>query len=263
MCLILFAWRTHPRYPLVLAANRDEFHERPTAAADWWPDAPGILGGRDLQAGGTWLGLTRSGRFAAVTNFREPQAPEVPLGRSRGELVSDFLLGDSPPAAHARAVQQVGAQYRGFNLLVGTPAALVHASNRQPEARELSPGVHGLSNHLLDTDWPKVRSGKSRLQKLLDADCVEAEELLELLTDRASVPGDMPLDLGDGAIRRHLMNHHFIQSPDYGTRSSTVLLFGAGGRVTFAERRFAPDGSATGTSRFDIELENGGSNAWA
>jgi uncharacterized protein with NRDE domain len=261
MCLILFGWKVHPRYRLVLAANRDEFHQRPTASANWWPDAPEILGGRDLQAGGTWLGVTRGGRFAAVTNFREPRAPEVPLERSRGELVSDFLLGDSSPDDHARALQSAGAQYRGFNLLVGTASALVHVSNRQPEAREVMPGVHGLSNHLLDTDWPKVRSGRARLQELLAAERVEPDDLLELLTDRASLPGTMPLDLGDGAIRRHLMNHHFIQSPEYGTRSSTVLLIEADGRVTFAERRFTPDGSATGTSRFELEFDIGGSTA--
>lgn len=255
MCLILFAWHAHPGYPLVLAANRDEFHQRPTAAADFWRDAPGLLAGRDLQAGGTWLGLTRSGRFAAVTNFREPLAPEVPLERSRGELVRDYLAGDAPAGAHARAVQADGGRYRGFNLLVGTPRTLVHASNRQDEAQTVSPGCHGLSNHLLDTEWPKVRTGRERLCALLEAERVEADALLALLTDRATTPGDMPLDLGDDAVRRQLMNHYFIVSPTYGTRSSTVLLIDAEGRAEFVERRFAPDGSATGTSRFTIALE--------
>ena len=255
MCLILFAWQAHPRYPLVLAANRDEFHQRPTAAADFLPDASGLLAGRDLQAGGTWLGLTRSGRFAAVTNFREPLAPEMPLERSRGELVRDYLAGDAPPVAHARAVQADGGRYRGFNLLVGTPRTLAHASNRQDEAQAVSPGCHGLSNHLLDTEWPKVRTGRERLRGLLNADRVDADALLALLTDRAPTPGDMPLDLGDDAVRRQLMNHFFIVSPAYGTRSSTVLTIDAEGRAEFVERRFAPDGSATGTSRFTLTLE--------
>jgi len=255
VCLILFAWQVHPRYPLVLAANRDEFHQRPTAAAEFWPDAPDLLAGRDLQAGGTWLGLTRSGRFAAVTNFREPLAPEVPLERSRGELVRDYLAGGAPPFEHARAIQADGGRYRGFNLLVGTPRTLVHTSNRQDEAQTVSPGCHGLSNHLLDTEWPKVRSGRERLRALLDTERVEAEALLSLLTDRAATAGDMPLDLGDDAVRRQLMNHYFIVSPAYGTRSSTVLLIDAAGRAEFVERRFAPDGSATGTSRFTIALE--------
>lgn len=255
MCLILFAWRAHPRYPLVLAANRDEFHQRPTAAAGFWPDAPGILAGRDLQAGGTWLGLSRTGRFAAVTNFREPLAPEVPLERSRGELVRDFLAADSAPGNHARAVQSTGGRYRGFNLLLGAPGALMHASNRQDEAQAVAPGCHGLSNHLLDTEWPKVRSGRERLGALLDADRLEPEALLALLTDRTTTPGDVPLDLGDDAVRRQLMNHYFIVSPLYGTRSSTVVLIDSEGRAEFVERRFAADGSPTGTSRFTLQLE--------
>ena len=258
MCLILFAWRAHPRYPLVLAANRDEFHERPSEAAGFWPDAPDLLAGRDLRAGGTWLGLTRGGRYAAVTNFREPLAPEVKLEQSRGELVRDYLAGDRPPAEHARDVERAGGRYRGFNLLVGTPGALVHVSNRQPRAEAVAEGVHGLSNHLLDTDWPKVRSGRERLEALLNQDRVDADTLLDLLADRATTPGAMPLDLGDGAVRRQLMNHYFIVSPAYGTRSSTVLLIDAGGRAEFVERRFGPDGAATGTSRYTLQLGDGG-----
>lgn len=250
MCLILFAWKAHPRYALVLAANRDEFHERPSAAADFWPRRPDLLAGRDLQAGGTWLGITRSGRFAAVTNFREPLAPEAPLERSRGDLVTDYLAGAQAPLVHARALLESAPPYRGFNLLVGTPNSLAYVSNRHERAVDVAPGSHGLSNHLLDTDWPKVHSGRARLDCLLQQDRIDAEELLGLLTERSTVPGDMPQDAGDGAIRRHLMNHYFIVSPAYGTRSSTVLLIESGGRIEFVERRFSPDGSETGTSRF-------------
>jgi uncharacterized protein with NRDE domain len=250
MCLILFAWRSHPRYPLVVAANRDEFHARPTAAAEFWPAEPGLLAGRDLQAGGTWLGVTRSGRFAAITNYREPLAPEVPLERSRGELVRDFLAGGDSPAAHARSVLDAGSAYRGFSLLLGTPQALLHVSNRQDAAGEVSAGCHGLSNHLLDTEWPKVQTGRARLQDLLREESVAAEALLELLADRATAPGEMPAVAGGDEYRRHLMNHSFIVSPAYGTRSSTVLLVERDGGMEFVERRFAPDGSETGTSRF-------------
>lgn len=250
MCLILFAWRAHPRYPLVVAANRDEFHDRPTAAADFWPDKPGLLAGRDLQAGGTWLGVTRSGRFAAVTNYREPLAPEAPLERSRGDLVRDYLAGHVAPLLHARDVQEESQAYRGFNLLLGTRQALVHVSNRLAAPDDVAAGCHGLSNHLLDTEWPKVTAGKARLRNLLDQDLVEAEALLELLADPAAAPGEMPLVPGDGELRRHLMEHGFIVSPSYGTRSSTVLLVEESGRMEFIERRFAPDGSATGTGRF-------------
>jgi uncharacterized protein with NRDE domain len=252
MCLILFAWRAHPDYRLVLAANRDEFHERPTMAAEFWAHRPGLLGGRDLQAGGTWLGVTRSGRFAAVTNYREPLQPEVRLERSRGELVTGFLEGDQPALKHADYLRATGGAYRGFNLLVGTRDSLAYVSNRQPDAVEISRGCHGLSNHLLNTDWPKVHSGRTRLEQLLDEDRVDPEALFDLLTDRSLVQGEMPPGTDNDGIRRHLMNHYFIVSPHYGTRSTTVLLITRDGGMTFIERRFAPDGSETGTSRFEL-----------
>ena len=251
MCLILFAWRAHPDYRLVLAANRDEFHQRPTLPADVWPRQPDLLAGRDLQAGGTWLGVTRSGRVAAVTNYREPLAPEVPLERSRGELVTDFLTGHFPPLEQAERLRLSGGSYRGFSLLLGTPESLAYVSNRHERTLEIGAGCHGLSNHLLDTDWPKVHSGRARLEQLLDTDRIDPEALLDLLTERSLVPGDMPPGADDGEIRRHLMNHYFIVSPEYGTRSSTVVLMDGNARVTFIERRFAPDGSETGTSRFE------------
>jgi uncharacterized protein with NRDE domain len=252
VCLILFAWRAHPRYPLVLAANRDEFHERPTAAADFWPRPPGLLAGRDLQAGGTWLGVTRDGRIAAVTNFREPLSPEPPLERSRGDLVTCFLVGEQAPLTHAQALLASASSFRGFNLLLGDRNGLAYVSNRRESAVEIEAGSHGLSNHLLDTDWPKVHSGRACLERLLGQDRIEAEDLLSLLTERSTVPGDMPGDADDGAIRHHLMNHYFIVSPTYGTRSSTVVLVDSDGGIEFVERRFAPDGSETGTSRFAL-----------
>jgi uncharacterized protein with NRDE domain len=250
MCLILFAWQAHPRYRLVLAANRDEFHARPTRAADFWTSPRDLLAGRDLQAGGTWLGVTRTGRFAAVTNYREPLEPELPLERSRGELVTEYLAGRHAPLAHAESLLACGTSFRGFNLLVGNAEGLAYVSNRSGRVLEPAAGSHGLSNHLLDTDWPKVRSGRARLGGLLRRECIEAEALLELLTERSLLPGDMPEDADDSEIRRHLMNHYFIVSPTYGTRSSTVLLMERDGGIEFVERRFAPDGSETGTSRF-------------
>ena len=252
MCLILFAWNAHPRYALVVAANRDEFHERPTLAADFWPQQPDLLAGRDIQAGGTWLGVTRSGRFAAVTNYREPSVPETPLDRSRGELVTDFLASRQSPPEHAEKVLRSGSAYRGFNLLLGARGSLVYVSNRHEQVIELAAGSHGLSNHLLDTDWPKVSSGRARLDEFLQQEVVDAGSLLDLLTERGPVPGNMPLDAGDGEIRRHLMNHYFIVSPVYGTRSCTVVLADRDGGFEFVERRFAPDGSETGTSRFTL-----------
>jgi uncharacterized protein with NRDE domain len=183
MCLILFAWQTHPRYPLVVAANRDEFHDRPTAPAGFWEGSPDILAGRDIQAGGTWLGVSRSGRFAAISNYRESLYEASPLEYSRGHLVRDFLLNESTPASHAKQVQAGGENYRGFNLLLGDSSTLYYVSNRNHGPVCVDAGHHGLSNHLLDTDWPKVHSGRARLESLLDNDSLEPEALLEMLAD--------------------------------------------------------------------------------
>jgi uncharacterized protein with NRDE domain len=252
MCLILFAWQAHPRYSLVVAANRDEFHQRPTAAADFWGDDPRILAGRDLQAGGTWLGVTRSGRLAAVTNYREPETPEIQLGRSRGHLVRDYLSADNGPLQHAGKLLSQGSSYSGFNLLLAAPDSLAWVSNRADEPQAVSAGSHGLSNHLLDTDWPKVHSGRERLDELLGYDEVEPEALFELLTDRALTPGEIPESLEERLAPDRLMKHYFIVSPVYGTRCSTVVLLGRDGGVTFIERQFDHMGKETGTRKFEL-----------
>ena len=254
MCLILFAWKAHPRYSLVLAANREEFHARPTAAADFWQDHPGLLAGRDLQAGGTWLGITRTGRFAAITNYREPQAPELQLEYSRGHLVRDFLIGETSPGGHAGLLHEQGAAYRGYNLLLGDTDQLNYVSNRNDRPKSVSTGIHGLSNHLLDTDWPKVHSGQAHLASILEDREVASEVLFELLTDRTLTPGKMPEDFENSDLPEQLMRHYFIVSPVYGTRSSTVLLVGRDGNVEFVERQFGPAGMATGTAEFKFRI---------
>ena len=254
MCLILFAWQAHPRYPLIVAANRDEFHQRPAAAADFWHEQPDLLAGRDLEAGGTWLGLTRGGRFSAITNYREPPSPEMPLERSRGDLVRDYLEGSSDPMAYALGLAEQASEYRGYNLLMGTGDSLVYASNRNGPPADIGPGVHGLSNHLLDTDWPKVRSGRERLEELIEEDAVSASGLLELLTDRALTPGEFPEDVEDGLVQRELANHYFIVSPMYGTRCSTVVLLDRDANVEFVERQFDTGGRETGTRRFEFSV---------
>ena len=184
MCLIAFAWRADPRYPLVVAANRDELHARPAAPAAFWSDldAPTLLAGRDLQAGGTWLGLTRAGRFAALTNVREPGRAGPADPPSRGALVLDFLRGSEPPAAFL-AERDLSA-YAGFNLLLGTPDELWSAGNRDPQPpRALEPGVYGLSNAVLDAPWPKLTSARQALGQALSAGPTPAA-LLELLADQ-------------------------------------------------------------------------------
>lgn len=252
MCLILFAWQSHPRYSLVVAANRDEFHQRPSAPAQFWADEPDILAGRDLQAGGTWLGVTRSGRFAAITNYREPAAPEHPLERSRGHLVRDYLAGGTAPLDHARKLAARRSSYRGYNLLLGSPESLVYVSNRCDEFSAIDAGAHGLSNHLLDTDWPKVHSGRERLQSLLQNERLEADDLFDLLTDRTLTPGEIPEALEIGLAPEQLMKHYFIVSPVYGTRCSTVVLVGRDGSVQFQERQFDPEGQVVDRKHFQI-----------
>jgi len=252
MCLILFAWQSHPRYSLVVAANRDEFHQRPSAAAQFWGDEPDILAGRDLQAGGTWLGVTRSGRFASITNYREPPAPEPPLEFSRGHLVRDYLAGGNEPLAHARELAPRRSSYRGYSLLLGSPESLVYVSNRCEGVSGIPAGVHGLSNHLLDTDWPKVHSGRERLRRLLEQEQLEADALFELLTDRSLTPGDIPDDLERSLAPEQLMKHYFIISPVYGTRCSTVLMMGRDGSLQFHERQFDPEGQLVDKRSFYI-----------
>jgi uncharacterized protein with NRDE domain len=255
MCLILFAWQAHPRYPLIVAANREEFHERPTEPAEFWPEHPDLLAGRDLQAGGTWLGVTRKGRFAAITNYREPLVPTPPSGHSRGHLVRDFLATETSPRDHAVQLQVRGATYQGYNLLLGEPGFLVYVSNRSDNPVSVSAGVHGLSNHLLDTDWPKVHWGRDFLESLIEQDRVDSEALFGMLTDRKLMPGRMPKDIENSDLPEQLMRHYFIVSPVYGTRSSTVLLADHDGNVEFLERQFGPAGESTGTKAFRFRID--------
>jgi len=257
MCLILFAWQSHPRYPLIVAANRDEFHARPSAAADWWKDAPDLLAGRDLQAGGTWMGVNRRGRFAAVTNYREPQTPEQPLERSRGSLVVDYLAGKDSAAISASRVMDSGDAYHGFSLLLGDGADLVCVSNRMKAPVRVAPGIHALSNHLLDTGWPKAKYGCLRLEGLIKDKRVEAERLMEVLTDRSLVPGEEPEAFDLHLAPERLTRIAFVVSPDYGTRCSTVLLIDRESRAEYVERQFDSDGSMLGTVQFEFSITSG------
>lgn len=243
MCLILFAWRHHPDYPLILAANRDEFYNRPTAPAAFWPDAPHILAGRDLVGHGTWLGLSRRGRLAALSNFRDP-AERKKEGRSRGLLVADFLRGRGPVAASLEEIARRRTDYRSFNLLAGTPLDLFFYSSRENSIRSLPPGIYGLSNHLLDTPWPKVVRGRKALEKLLEQDGKPyISDLFALLADTRRAPDHLLPDTGVGLEWERTLSSPFIVSPSYGTRASTVLLIDRNASATFIERTFlcSPD----------------------
>jgi uncharacterized protein with NRDE domain len=237
MCLILIAWRTCPGYPLVVAANRDEFYARPTAPAGPWAEDPRVIGGRDLEGGGSWLGLRSDGRFAAVTNVREPGAARGP--RSRGELVRDFLLGEVPAAAFAAGVP--GDRYSGFNLLVADGQEFWYRSNRDGRARRLPPGLYGLSNHLLDTPWPKLVSAKARFAAAL-AGLPDRSALFEVLADRETVPdAELPCT-GLPLERERMLSAVFVTSETYGTRASTVASLARNGSWDLEERNFGPDG---------------------
>lgn len=246
MCLILLAWQAHPDYPLVVAANRDEFFSRRTAAADFWNDAPDVLAGRDLEAGGTWLGVARNGRFAALTNFRDP-ARNKQGAPSRGELVSRFLTGEQTPEAYLLELESAAERYNGFNLVFGDPGGLWCFSNCGEGEKPLLPGVYGLSNHLLDTPWPKVARGKSALHDALGA-LPDEQPLFALLRDDSIAPDEALPRTGVSLEWERLLSAAFVRSPAYGTRSATVVLADAAGNMRFIEQTFQP-GAVPGERR--------------
>src|SRR5690606_35583861 len=256
MCLLVFAYRTHPRYPFIFAGNRDEFHGRPTAPAGYWADHPEILAGRDLKAGGTWLGVSRSGRFATVTNFREPNE-QIADARSRGELVTNFLLDEGSPRDFRQAAAASGQLYNGFNLIFGHCSELHYVTNRDGVADyEISPGLYGLSNGRLDTSWPKVVRAKELFQKVVQRDHVDSEDLLALLTDEWR-PSDEHLPrTGIDLSWERRVSSIFIRGDEYGTRASTAVLISGTGEVTLVERSFGPGGVEIGTQRFEFVAES-------
>jgi len=248
MCLIFLAWQVHPDYPLVVAANRDEFFARPTAAADFWAESPGLLAGRDLEAGGTWMGVTTHGRFAALTNYRDPA--QMRSGTpSRGGLVSGFLTGHDAPAEYLAKTESHGRECNGYNLLLGDGRSLWWASNMGGAARALAPGIYGLSNHLLDTPWPKVGAGKTALAAALDT-LPDEGGLLALLTDDGLHPDHALPQTGVALEWERLLSAAFVKSPSYGTRSSTILTVGQTGWTSFDEQTWLPGAIAGSRRRF-------------
>lgn len=241
MCLILFAYRIHPKYRLIVAANRDEFYARPTAPLDFWQDYPEVLAGRDLAQRGTWMGVTSIGRFAAITNFRDPQSIKS-SAPSRGELVSDYLIGEMGPRGYLEQLTATAHRYNGFNLLAGDADQLCYYSNYDKDIHSLTPGIYGLSNHLLDTNWPKVARGKAQLTKIIQAhDNPSDEALFSVLQDQTAAADDHLPNTGVDLAWERILSSIFIASPEYGTRSSSVLKIDMKGKMKFSEWTWTPN----------------------
>lgn len=244
MCVIYLAFHQHPDHPLILLANRDEYYARPSLAAAYWDDFPEIYAGRDLVGGGTWLGVNQRGRIGAVTNYRDPNAPTGII--SRGQLVADYLGSNDEPGEYLEKVMRVGASYSGFNLIVGEISdrreQLFYCSNRGEGIIEFSKGIYGLSNHLLDTPWPKVRKGKKRLGNLMDTGNPNDEQLFEILADKTFAEDDELPSTGIPFEAEKAISAVFIRTPYYGTRGSTLVKFNSDFTWKF-EERIAGDGA--------------------
>jgi uncharacterized protein with NRDE domain len=251
MCLALLALDVHERYALVVMANRDEYHERPTAAASWWPE--GILAGRDLRSCGTWLGLRRDGRFALLTNVRDP-ARNDPNAPSRGMLVPLVLQSGDDVVEALSVARHEGARHNGFNLLAGTPASAAWTSNRADSVKRLSSGVYGLSNAFLDVAWPKLVRTRTALARWIDRAARDRDTLFEALADRALAADDELPATGVTRDWERILSAPFIVSERYGTRSSTIVTIDRAGEAVFVERSFDATGRPTGevVERFGV-----------
>jgi len=253
MCLILFAHQWRADLPLLLLANRDEYLDRATAPLAPWTEAPGVVAGRDLVAGGTWFGVAADGRWAAVTNVREGERT-ARGGPSRGWLVRDYLLGADPPSRFLRRLAARGAEYAGFNLLLGADRQVWYISNRQAKPLKLSPGLYGLSNGRLDTPWPKVEHGRVALATLIEKPNPAIEDGFSLLAERESFPDHHLPETGVSIEWERALSAIFIAAPEhgYGTRSSTVLLQSAEGETLVVERSFAGSPDRWGQRSFRL-----------
>lgn len=249
MCLIIFAHQVSKTYPLVVAANRDEFHARPTAPAGFWSGHPSLFAGKDLQAGGTWMGVHDNGRFAAITNFRDP-ARTLPAARSRGELTTGFLLGQQSPQDYLQSLTAAAGDYAGFNLLLGEGEELWYSSNSGPtpnqQAIRLEPGIYGLSNARLDTPWPKVVLGKQRMAEILSAGPLDHRDLASVVTDRQLASREQLDSQGLDGDMEPLLSAQFIVNPDYGTRATTTCWRDSAGQYNWREQSVGADGKPIG-----------------
>lgn len=254
MCLIFISVDNHPDYKLIVAGNRDEFYKRKTAHAHFWEEHPHILAGRDLEAGGTWMGISKQGKISMVTNYRDlsnlnTKAP------SRGHLVSEYLLNGDQPEQYLQRVAQKGSEYNGFNLIAGWPDQLHYYSNYRQNVERIPEGVHGLSNHLLNTPWPKVQRGMEKFRDIVQSRIINSDLLLDMLyDDRIADDSQLP-DTGVGLERERVLSSMFIKSPGYGSRCSTVILIDRKNDVFFSERIYDLNTFEHTTNSFGFAIE--------
>ena len=255
MCLIFLSFNDHPQYKLMVVANRDEFYKRSTAAAHYWEDHPNVLGGRDQEAGGTWMGIHRNGRFSLVTNYRDLSHIK-PVAPSRGHLVSDFLTGTEDTQAYMQRLEDVKDQYNGFNLIAGTPDELLYSSNYRNGVMKIEPGVYGLSNHLFNTPWPKVKKGLDKMSVLMRESSIDTKRILDAMYDDAVAPDDELPDTGIGLEKERSLSSMFIKMSGYGTRNTTLVTIDRSDKVLFIEQVYDPETFKFSTREFSFQISN-------
>ncbi len=253
MCLIAFAWDMHPKYKLILAANRDEFYNRPTAKAGFWEDQPNILGGRDLKAGGTWMTITKDGKFAAVTNYRDLSNIREDA-TSRGEIPTDFVKGDFNPEKYIQTLHEHSEDYNGFNVLVSDLGQMGHYSNYERKVNILKPGIYGLSNALLDTPWPKVELAKQKFKSAI-GNSFDHQELLNLMTDTTIAPDIELPDTGISKEMERSLSAMCIRMENYGTCCSTVITVDRDGVVNFTEKSYPVGERKENTEHYSFKVQ--------
>ncbi len=254
MCLLVISYKFHPKYKMIVAANRDEFYNRPAEPAKFWDDKPEILAGKDLLAGGTWLGITKQGRFAAITNYRDLSTNKE-NAPSRGNLTLSFLENNISPKLYANMLLETAKMYNGYNLIFGDKEKLFYFSNHALKIIELTPGIYGLSNHLLDTPWPKVEKSKTSFQMVLNNKDINEDELFEILTDR-SIPSDGSLpNTGLPPEIERAVSPVFVETPFYGTRSSSVIFWDKNDEVNFYERSLEPSTKRWTSSSYNFGVK--------
>ncbi|MFY0678699.1 MAG: NRDE family protein [Neptuniibacter sp.] len=252
MCLMTFAYKSHPVYSFILLANRDEFYARPSLPMHFWNEQPDLLAGQDLEQGGTWLGINKQGKFTAVTNYRDGKTAKGDA-LSRGALTREYLCSSLPASQYLEQLQPRQGQFGDYNLLLGDASGLCYQSNREGPVRKLTPGIYGLSNALLNTPWPKLLQVRSLLSEALSQLEPDKEQLFDIMSDPLQAePSQLP-DTGISEEWEQLLSSCFIQSSEYGTRATTVLMQKTCGETTIIEKNFGPDGFES-EQTFELKL---------